>query len=216
MNRSDNAQRREDLSLIIGQGNFVDDLHARTLLFGHVVRSPYPHAEILDIDVEIASTQPGVRLVATATDLDQAGYGDLPCVSDLTNGDGTPMFKPPRPVLARDRVRYVGEPIAFVVADTIHNALAAADLIDMDVRELPGASSTEKALRAQSSIWDDAPDNICFDLSLGSEQETEELLEQAEHVVSIEVHHPRMSIRSAAANALCMVSATTKAIGSPT
>ena len=194
MDKSDNAQRREDLSLVTGQGNFVDDIHARTVLFGHVVRSPYPHAEILDIDVEIARAQPGVRLVVTATDLDQAGYGDLPCVSDLTNRDGTPMFKPPRPVLAQDRVRYVGEPIAFVVADTIHNALAAADLIDMDVRELPGASSTEKALLAQSSIWDDASDNICFDISLGSEQETEELLEQAEHVVSIDVHHPRMSI----------------------
>ncbi len=194
MDSSKNSQRREDLSLITGQGSFVDDLHSQTLLFGHVVRSAYPHAEILNLDVEAARTQPGVRLVVTAAVLDEAGYGELPCVSDLTNRDGNPMFKPPRPVLARDRLRYVGEPIAFIVADTIHIALEAADLIDIDVRELPSASSTEKALRAEFSIWEDAPDNVCFDSSLGSEQETEEMLGQAEYVVSIEVHHPRMSI----------------------
>ncbi len=194
MDKSTNSQRREDLGLITGQGSFVDDMHSQRLLFGHVVRSAYPHAEILDIDVEAAKTQPGVHLVVTAADLDEAGYGHLPCVSNLTNRDGSSMFKPPRPVLARDRLRYVGEPIAFIVADTIHSALEAADLIDLDVRELPSASSTEKALRAESSIWKDAPDNVCFDSSLGSERETEELLQQAEHVVSIEVHHPRMSI----------------------
>ncbi|MDE0310322.1 MAG: xanthine dehydrogenase family protein molybdopterin-binding subunit [Acidiferrobacterales bacterium] len=194
MDNPKRTQRVEDLSLIVGQGSFVDDLHAKALGVGHVVRSSYPHAEILNIDVEVARALPGVQLVVTAADLDDAGYGDLPCVSNLTNRDDSPMYKPPRPVLARDRLRYVGEPIAFVVADTMHEALEAAELIEVDVRELPGASSTEKALRAETSIWEGAPDNVCFDSSHGSEQKTEQLLEQAEHVVSIEVHHPRMSV----------------------
>ena len=194
MDIPDTLKRREDRSLLTGQGSFVDDLHADQHLYGHVVRSVYPHADILDIDIGNARQFPGVRLVITAADLDRAGFGDLPCVSDLKNRDGTPIFKPPRPVLARDRVRYVGEPVAFIVAENCHDALEAADLVDIDYRELPGAATTEKSLRAPFSIWDDAPDNICFDTGCGAEHETEEALVQAEHVVTIHAHHPRMSV----------------------
>ena len=194
MEKSESPKRREDQSLLTGLGRFVDDMHADTHLYGHVVRSAYPHAEILEIDVENVRDMPGVRLVVTAADLDQAGFGDLPCASNLTNRDGTPMFKPPRPILARDRVRYVGEPVAFIVADNIHDALEAADLVDIHYGELPSAASTEKALHAKFNIWDDAPGNICFDCASGKEHDTEEALNQAEHVVTIEVRHPRMSI----------------------
>ena len=93
MEKSENPIRREDQSLLTGLGSFVDDLHADTHLYGHVVRSAYPHAEILEIDIANAWEVPGVQLIATAADLDQAGFGDLPCVSNLTNRDGTPMFK---------------------------------------------------------------------------------------------------------------------------
>ena len=129
MNTSTPNIRREDYRLLTGGGNFVDDLQLSNSCIGYVVRSPYSHADIERIDIEYASAMPGVQLVLIAAHLQAEGVGGLPCASDLTNQDGTSMFKPDRPILAADRVRYVGEPVAFVVADNLHIAMGAADAI---------------------------------------------------------------------------------------
>ena len=205
MNQPNRSTRQEDSSLLRGQGNFVDDKHEDGMLYGYVVRSAYPHADILKIEAEDALAAPGVQLIVTAADLDAANYGNLPCASGMTNRDGTSIFKPPRPVLARNRVRFVGEPVAFIVAASLHEAIDAADYIDIDYSDLPGASNTTKALASQFPIWENAPDNICFDWSSGEDDKTEEAMQQAKHVVSIEVHHRRMSVtpiepRAAVAN----------------
>ena len=186
--------RREDYRLVTGGGDFVDDLQLNDFCAGYVLRSPYSHAHIQRTDIEYASAMPGVQLVLTAAHLQAEGIGGLPCASDLTNRDGTPMFKPDRPILATGRVRHVGEPVAFVVADTLHAAMEAADAIEIDYSELDAASSTSKAVRGSVAIWDEAPDNVSFHTSFGNDSGVTEALCDATHVVSIEVHHPRMAI----------------------
>ena len=150
MTKSTPNIRREDYRLLTGGGKFVDDLQLNDFCVGYVVRSPYSHADIQRTDIEYASAMPGVQLVLTAAHLQAKGIGGLPCASDLTNRDGTPMFKPNRPILATDRVRYVGEPVAFVVADTLHAAMEAADAIEIDYSELDSASSTRKAIHGSA------------------------------------------------------------------
>ena len=194
MTKSTPNIRREDYRLLTGGGKFVDDLQLNDFCVGYVVRSPYSHADIQRTDIEYASAMPGVQLVLTAAHLQAKGIGGLPCASDLTNRDGTPMFKPNRPILATDRVRYVGEPVAFVVADTLHAAMEAADAIEIDYSELDSASSTRKAIHGSAAIWDEAPHNVSFHTSSGDDSDVTEALNDAAHVVSIEVHHPRIAI----------------------
>ena len=110
--------------------------------------------------------------------LQAEGVGGLPCASDLTNRDGTPMFKPDRPILATDRVRYVGEPVAFIVADTLHTAMEAADAIEIDYSELDAASNTRKAIHSSAAIWDEAPDNVSFHTSSGDDSNVTEALNE--------------------------------------
>ncbi|MXW47594.1 MAG: xanthine dehydrogenase family protein, partial [Gammaproteobacteria bacterium] len=198
------SPRQEDERLVSGKGQFADDLPHDEFLVGYVVRSPYPHAVIRQIDTEDALQSSGVTNIFTAEDLLADGVGGLPCVSSFTGPDGAPLFKPPRPVLATDRVRHVGEPVAFVVADSLANAIEAAESIEIDFEELPSNSDVEKAFTGATQIWDEAKNNLCYDFVRGDEQQVEELFAESNHVSSIKVHHPRMAItpiepRSAAA-----------------
>ena len=198
------SPRQEDERLVSGNGQFADDLSHDEFLIGYVVRSPYPHAVISQIDTEDALQSSGVYKIFTAEDLLADGVGGLPCASSFTGPDGTPLIKPPRPALATDRVRHVGEPVAFVVADTLANAIEAAESIEIEFEELPSNSDVEKAFTEAAQIWDEAKNNLCYDFVRGDEQQVEELFAESNHVTSIKVHHPRMAItpiepRSAAA-----------------
>ena len=165
-----------------GSGQFADDLPHDEFLVGYVVRSPYPHAVIRHIDTEDALQSSGVFAIFTAEDLLADGVGGLPCASSFTGPDGAPLVKPPRPVLATDRVRHVGEPVAFVVADTLANAIDAAECIEIDFEELPSNSDVEKALTGTAQIWDEAENNLCYDFVRGDEQQVEELFAESDHV----------------------------------
>ncbi len=186
--------RQEDDRLLTGRGRFVDDLPWQQYCAGLVIRSPYPHALIEKIDVEAAKNAPGVKLILTAEDLRADGLGTLPCVSSFPGAEDPPIIKPLRPVLATERVRHVGEPVVFVVADSAENAAAAADLIDIDYRELASNSNVEKAQTTGAQIWREAEHNLCYDFSRGDRQDVDRLLEKSRHVTSIKVHHPRMAI----------------------
>ncbi len=188
------APRQEDDRLLTGRGRFVDDLTQENFLSGYVVRSPYPHADIHHIDVQDAVESAGVHRIFTADDLLAYGIGGLPCVSSFSEPDDPPIIKPTRPILATDRVRYVGEPVAFVVADTLANAIDAAELIDVSYGELAANSDVEKALDGAVQIWDEAANNLCYEFNRGDELEVERLLKESAHVTSIKVHHPRMAI----------------------
>jgi carbon-monoxide dehydrogenase large subunit len=128
--------RIEDDRLLRGKGCFVDDLHFEGQAFAYMLRSPHAHARILSIDIVQASAHPGVLAIITGSDVSKAGLGPLPCRAPVKSRDGSPMRAPARPLLSMDRVRYVGDGIAVVVAESVADARAAAELIEVDYEEL--------------------------------------------------------------------------------
>src|SRR3954451_21826723 len=110
--------RAEDPTLVRGEGRYTDDVNLDGQAHAVVVRSTYAHGVVRGIDTDAARTMPGVLAIYTAADLDAAGYGMLKCNVPFANRDGSPMRKPPRPAFASDRVRFVGDPLAIVVAET--------------------------------------------------------------------------------------------------
>ena len=121
------AHRKEDLRLLTGKGRFIDDVSPPGQAYGHVLRSPHAHARIGGIDAAAARAVPGVLAVFTGADL--RAVGPLPCLFPLENRDGSAVTDPPHRVLATERVRHVGDNLAFVVAETLAQAKDAAELI---------------------------------------------------------------------------------------
>ena len=127
------VHRKEDPRLVRGQGRYADDIVLPGQAFARVVRSAHAHGRLRGIDVAAARALPGVLAVYTAADFARAGYGPILCKLPLKNADGSPLFAPPRPIFATDRVRYVGEPLAMVVAENAHAAEDAAELVVPDI-----------------------------------------------------------------------------------
>ncbi|MGE0702120.1 MAG: xanthine dehydrogenase family protein molybdopterin-binding subunit, partial [Hyphomicrobiaceae bacterium] len=124
--------RREDRRFLTGAGRFTDDLAPAGAAHALVLRSPHPHARIARIDAAAARALPGVRAVLTAAEAAAGGLGPLPCAVPVRNRDGRPCFDPLRGLLAADRVRYVGEPVALVVAESLEAARDAAEAVEVD------------------------------------------------------------------------------------
>jgi carbon-monoxide dehydrogenase large subunit len=178
------VSRFEDPRLIRGGGRYVDDIKLPGMAHGIVLRSPHAHARIKSIDVGAARTAPGVLAVLTAADVKAAGYGDLPVHGGLKRRDGSPMYKPRYPILAEDRVRWVGDYVSFIVAETAAQALDAAELIAVDYEELPSVTSTADApTPGAPRVWDDCPDNICFVELIGDKAAVDAAFARADHVV---------------------------------
>ena len=134
-------RRVEDLRLLTGQGRFVDDLAPKDALFAYFLRATVAHADILTLDVDAARRATGVHLVLTADDLVAAGVGLGMHFATVMNRDGSKGAGPERPVLAKGRIRHVGEAVALIVADSMAAAQDAAELIRLDTRDLPVALS---------------------------------------------------------------------------
>ena len=182
-------RRFEDERFLTGQGRYLDDDVVRGALHAMVLRSPHAHAAILSIDTEAARSLPGVYAVYTAADL--AELGPLPC--SLAVVGEAPLIVPPRLPLAHERARHVGDPVAFVVADTVDLAREASELIAVDYDILP--SVTELALAAEPDapeIWPEAPGNLALRYRLGDEATVAAAFEQAAHVVSCRVVNNRI------------------------
>src|SRR5256885_4488308 len=128
--------RFEDPRLLKGGGRYVDDIVLPRMAFGYVLRSPHAHARIRSIDTTAAREAPGVLVVLTGADWKQSGWGDLPVPGGQTLRDGKPMYRSPYPALAQDRVRWVGDYVAFVTAETYAQAADAAELIEVDYEPL--------------------------------------------------------------------------------
>ena len=164
--------RREDPRLLRGEGRFIDDRAPAGALHGAAVRAPLAHARITGIDTDAARSAPGVRAVYTGADLAAAGVGPVACVakppetprSGLQAGDR--FRERPQPALAADRVRFVGECVAFVVADTRRQALDAGERIEVDYEPLAAVTACDEAPRG-APVWDDVPDNVCFRWEIG-------------------------------------------------
>ncbi len=176
--------RFEDPRLLRGGGRYVDDMVLPRMAFGHVLRSPHAHARIRSLDVARAKAAPGVLAVLTGADWQRSGWGDLPVASGMRRQGGMPSYRPRFPALVADRVRWVGDYLAFVVAETKHQAADAAELIEVDYEPLPATVSTAGAsLPGTPLVWEDCPDNICFVHEVGDKAATAAGFARAEHVV---------------------------------
>src|SRR3954465_10874060 len=131
------VRREEDLRLITGGGRYTDDISLPRMAYAVVLRSPLAHAQIKRIDTAAAQKIPGVLLVLTGEDVRADGLGDVPCTVPLVNRDGSPRHDTPRRVLAQEKVRHVGEPVALVVAETLIAARDAAESMAVDYDPLP-------------------------------------------------------------------------------
>ena len=178
------VSRFEDPRLIRGGGKYIDDVVYPGMAYGVVLRSPHGHAKIISIDTSAAKAAPGVLAVITAANWKSAGLGELPSHGGLKRRDGSPMFKPSYPVLADDRVRWVGDPVAFVVAETQAQAADAAELIVVDYEPLPPVVSTAKAIEPDAAkVWDSCADNISFVELIGDKAATDAAFAKAAHIV---------------------------------
>jgi carbon-monoxide dehydrogenase large subunit len=177
--------RTEDPRLLRGGGRYVDDVTLPGTVYGVVVRSAHAHARIRAIDSSLAQRAPGVVAVLTDDDWQRLGWGDLPGPElPLQRRDGAPMFRPPYPAMARGTARWVGDPIAFVVAETKAQAQEASELITVDYEPLPAVVETESALLpGRPLVWPDAPDNICYVWQAGDKAATDAAFAAADRVV---------------------------------
>src|SRR5438132_1293971 len=176
--------RFEDPRLLRGGGRYVDDMVLPRMAFGHVLRSPHAHARIRSIDVTAANDAPGLLAVLTGANWEASGWRDLPSAAGNKRRDGSPAYRPRFPALVKDRVRWVGDYVAFVVAETRHQAADAAELIEVDYEPLPAVVSTEEAIKpGMPLVWDEAPDNISFVYLEGDKSATEAAFAGAAHVV---------------------------------
>src|SRR5580692_5878428 len=154
------VRREEDLRLLRGRGRYVDDVTEPNEARGYVLRSPHAHARINRIHTRHALSARGVLAVLTGEDLRRRGLGTLMPQVRRRRRNGAPAFVCPQPLLAGDRVRYVGDPVAFIVAETLDQAKDAAELIDISYEPLPAAISAEAALAADAPVvWDENPGN---------------------------------------------------------
>jgi aerobic carbon-monoxide dehydrogenase large subunit len=186
-------RRLEDQRFLAGQGRFVDDIAVPGQLHGVVLRSPHGHALIEGIDPAAARMLPGVHGIFTAADLDADGIGTLPCIAQVATV--APMIVPPRRALARDRVRHGGDPVAFVVADTVQEARDAAELVAVAYRPLPAVVDAREALAAQAPLlWDEAPDNLSYRFERGDKPAVDAALAAAAHIIEIELVNNRLVV----------------------
>jgi carbon-monoxide dehydrogenase large subunit len=176
--------RFEDPRLLRGQGRFVNDVNLHGQAHAIFVRSPHAHAKIRSIDVEAAKKAPGVAAVLTGHDVLADGLGMPKANMPRKRPDGKPMFAPQRPALVVDRVRYVGDPVVMVIADTLAEAKDAAELVRIDYEPIPSVTATEDTVKPGApAVWDDCPDNISNFIERGNKAATDEAIKGAAKVI---------------------------------
>ena len=181
--------------LLRGDGRYTDDFALDGQAYAYVFRSPYAHGEIKRLDVSPAEAAPGVLCVLTASDLAAEGVKALFCRLNLKSRDGAPMHKPERPCLAVGKVRYRGEAIAVVVAETLAQAKDASELIDLDIDILPAVTDARDALREGApQLHDGVSANQALDWELGDEEEAERIFAGAHHVTKLTLRNNRVVI----------------------
>jgi len=187
------VRRKEDIRFLTGQGRYVDDINRPDQAYAYFVRSPHAHAEIRDIATSAAQQAPGVLAVYTAEDQAADALGGLICGWVITQKNGEPHNQPPHSVLATGKVRYVGEPVAVVIAETLDQAKDAADQVSVDYAELPAVVAIGKALEdGAPQLHDEAPGNLCFEWEIGDKAAADAAFEAAHKVVSLELINNRL------------------------
>jgi carbon-monoxide dehydrogenase large subunit len=186
-------RRKEDRRFLTGEGRYVDDIDLPGMSYGVVLRSPHAHARITRIDTTRAAAMPGVLTILTAADLDAAKIGGLPCGWGVPLGQGKKQVEPPHPVLAGEIVRHVGDPVAFVVAESREAALDAAEAIEIDYAPLPHITNLEQSVASGApQVWPEAKHNLCYDWSVGDAQATGQAFAKAAHVTTVKLVNNRV------------------------
>jgi len=188
------APRSEDDPLLAGRGRFTDDLKSASHARAAFLRSPLGHARIRRVDAATAAKMPGVLAVLTGAELAREGLGAIPAAVLLPGRDGKPMFATAMPALAHERVRYVGEPVALVVAQSLPQALDAADAVQVDYEDLPAVSDVERALAPGAPlVYDAAPGNVALDWEHGDRAAVDAAFEAAAHKVAVRLADTRVA-----------------------
>ena len=185
--------RTEDPLLVRGAGCYTDDVRLTGEAHALIVRSRIAHGAIKRIETSAARAMPGVLGVFTGTDL--AAYGTLKCIVPFNNRDGTPMKRPPRPALASDKVRFVGDPVAFVVAETWLAAKDAAEAVEVEIDPLPAVVNPREAITVGAPlIHDEAPGNVALDYHYGDAEAVAAAFAKAAHVTRLNLVNSRVVV----------------------
>src|SRR5262245_17694982 len=177
--------RKEDYRFLTGAGQYTDDVTMPNQTYAAFVRSPHAHAVIQKISIDKALKAPGVVKVFVGQDLADAKVGGLPCGWLITDVNGQPMKEPPHPCLAQGKVRYVGDHVAVVIAETLHQAQDAAELVKVDYEVLPAIVKAGEARKPGAPVVHDAAaDNTCYVWAIGDKSAVEKAFAAAHHVTT--------------------------------
>jgi carbon-monoxide dehydrogenase large subunit len=189
------VHRKEDDTLVRGKGKYTDDFQLPGQAYAWIVRSSHAHGVLRGIDTSTAKAMPGVLGVWTGTDLVAAGYGPFTCALPLKSRDGTPLHQTNRTALMTDKVRYVGDPVAFVVAETLVQARDAAEAVELDIDPLPAVTDPEEATQPGApQLYDHIPNNVALDYHFGDAEKVETAFKNAAHVTKLDILNTRVAV----------------------
>ncbi len=181
--------RVEDYRFLTGQGTYTDDINRPGQAYAYILRSPHAHARINGIDTTAAGAAAGVVAIYTGADMQTGG---LPCGWLIHSRDGSPMHEPPHPPLAQGKVRCLGDQVAIVIADSLSQAKAAAELIEVDYDVLPAVVDMKAAAGGGTLVHDDIGTNVCYDWVIGEEGDVDAALAGSAHVTEIDIVNNRL------------------------
>ena len=189
------VRRKEDDTLVRGKGKYTDDFNLPGQAYAWIVRSSHAHGILRGIDTTAARKVPGVLGVWTGTDLSAANYGPFTCGLPLKNRDGTPLLQTNRTALMTDKVRYVGDPVAFVVATTLAQARDAGEAVVLDIDPLPAVTDpAEAAQPGAPQLYDHIPNNVALDYHFGDAAKVEAAFASAAHVTKLDITNTRVAV----------------------
>jgi carbon-monoxide dehydrogenase large subunit len=189
------VRRKEDDTLVRGKGKYTDDFSLPGQVYAWIVRSSHAHGILRGIDTEAAKAMPGVLGVWTGADLASANYGPYTCGLPLKSRDGSPLLQTNRTALMSDKVRYVGDPVAFVVAETLAQARDAAEAVVLDIDPLPAVTSAEEAAKPGApQLYDHIPNNVALDYHYGDAAKVDAAFAEAAHVTRLDIVNTRVAV----------------------
>src|SRR5215211_9151567 len=189
------VRRKEDDALVRGKGKYTDDFSLPGQAYAWIVRSPHPHGIIKSVDTAAARAMPGVLGVWTGKDLAAANYNPFTCGLPLKNRDGSPLLQTNRTALMSDKVRFVGDPVAFVVAETVAQARDAAEAVELDIEPLPAVTNAAEAAKPGAPLlYDHIPNNVALDYHYGDTAKVDAAFAGAAHVTKLDIVNNRIAV----------------------
>jgi aerobic carbon-monoxide dehydrogenase large subunit len=189
------VRRKEDDTLVRGKGKYTDDFSLPRQVYAWIVRSSHAHGIIRGIDTTVAKSMPGVLGVWTGADLASANYGPFLCALPLKSRDGSPLVQTNRLALSSDKVRYVGDPVAFVVAETPVQARDAAEAVELDIDALPAVTNARDAAQPDApQLYDHIPNNVALDYHYGDTAKLDAAFASAAHVIRLDMVNSRIAV----------------------